>query len=164
MICLVTVVSTIHATFLLGPSGLLEALTANVEASVSLIVANLAVIVTHVYRLLRNGEDIDHSPYDVTTNGTRRINGPLKGFANARKGAKTFVSSMHFAAGVETTMGEDTILESTTTSGLHTTSHSGDKTFGNELEMTKSVDIDSPTKTRHETMIFADKPEDLEGQ
>jgi len=43
---LVTVASIVHAAFLLGPSGLLEGLTANVEYALSLIVANLAVVVT----------------------------------------------------------------------------------------------------------------------
>ncbi|EIM92700.1 uncharacterized protein STEHIDRAFT_107124 [Stereum hirsutum FP-91666 SS1] len=46
-----TIVSVIHGVFVLGPSGLLEAITANVEAAVSVIVSNLALLVTAIYRL-----------------------------------------------------------------------------------------------------------------
>lgn len=41
-----------------------------VQDSVSLIVANLAVVVTHIRRFLSNGGDIDHSRYDETTPST----------------------------------------------------------------------------------------------
>ncbi|TFK56501.1 hypothetical protein OE88DRAFT_26630 [Heliocybe sulcata] len=77
-----TIVSAVHAYFELGPSGLLEAITANVEvrsppsvpsyvvlmlrslqASVSLIVANLAVIVTYLYRLIRGERDPENGVY-----------------------------------------------------------------------------------------------------
>ncbi|KZP25344.1 hypothetical protein FIBSPDRAFT_783324 [Athelia psychrophila] len=156
--CLVTIVSTIHATFLLGPAGLLEGLTANVEASVSLIVANLAVIVTHVYRLLRNGEDIDHSAYDVTTNGTRRINGPLKGFVKAA------ASSMHFASGIggNTTRGTEAVLDSTTFRESRSNPDSN-TTFGSVYEMTKPDELDhASTHIVNEPMIFANKARDLE--
>ncbi|EPQ60159.1 hypothetical protein GLOTRDRAFT_21993, partial [Gloeophyllum trabeum ATCC 11539] len=63
---LTTIVSAIHAYFVLGPSGLLEATTANVEASVSLIVANLAVIVTYLYRLIKGEHTMDSAVYVST--------------------------------------------------------------------------------------------------
>jgi len=124
---LVTIVSIIHAVFLMGPSGLLEGLTANVECAVSLVVANLAVVVTHVYRLVRNGEDIDHDSYETSAinttiqHPTRFGIGGLKWLAN-RAGVKTHISSLRFAkslnpqthpnqemrSGAETTTDSDT--------------------------------------------------------
>lgn len=65
----VTLVSIVHAYFVLGPSGLSEALTANVEASVSLIVCNLAVLATWAYRRARGGADGDSSGYGYGSSG-----------------------------------------------------------------------------------------------
>lgn len=119
---LVTAISAVHAAYLLGPSGILEGLAANVECAVSLIVANLAVVVTHLYRLIRNGEDIDQASYDTSGMATTRLGfGGLRRLANrARFGTR--VSSMRFTkpantqadpeqdtrSGGETTMDTDT--------------------------------------------------------
>ncbi|KAJ3775565.1 hypothetical protein FB446DRAFT_387084 [Lentinula raphanica] len=56
---LTSMVSIIHAVFLLGPSGLLEAITAQAEAGTALIVANAGVLSPYVYRLMKDGEDFD---------------------------------------------------------------------------------------------------------
>jgi hypothetical protein len=93
----------------------------------SLIVANLAVVVTHVYRLIRNGEDIDHASYDNSAMLTARLSlGGLRKLAN-RAGFKPHASSLHFtksldpqtngdqeSRGGETTMGNDTPAPSKT--------------------------------------------------
>ncbi|KAE9406596.1 hypothetical protein BT96DRAFT_222379 [Gymnopus androsaceus JB14] len=60
---LISLVSVLHAVFLLGPSGLLEAITAQAEAVTALIVANLGVLSPYAYRLMKNGEDFDSKPY-----------------------------------------------------------------------------------------------------
>jgi hypothetical protein len=90
---LVTVVSIVHAVFLLGPSGYLEGVTANVEVrtslsarvchrmtgtqcAVSLIVSNLAVVVTFTYRLVSNRENTDHASDDtMALSPTNRLGG-----------------------------------------------------------------------------------------
>jgi len=72
-----------------------------IQCAVSLIVANLAVVVTHIYRLIRNGEDVDHASYDVSAINTTRLGiGGLKNFLFANRARfKTHVSSMHFSRG-----------------------------------------------------------------
>ncbi|KAJ7716899.1 hypothetical protein B0H14DRAFT_3012579 [Mycena olivaceomarginata] len=60
---LTTLVSIVHAIFLLGPSGSLEGIAAHAEAATALIVANVGVIVTTVYRLLRKSDYMDSKPY-----------------------------------------------------------------------------------------------------
>ncbi|THH18191.1 hypothetical protein EW146_g2738 [Bondarzewia mesenterica] len=47
----ITLVSVVHAVFVIGPAGFLEAITANVQIAVSLIVCNLTVIVRILCRL-----------------------------------------------------------------------------------------------------------------
>jgi len=118
---LVTIVSVVHAAYLLGPSGLLEGLTANVECAVSLIVANLAVVVTHIYRLIRNGEDIDHASYDNSAINAGRMGiGGLRRFLG-RAGFKTQVSSMRFATVIpQTHRNPDTKSGGETTTGTET--------------------------------------------
>ncbi|KZT20193.1 hypothetical protein NEOLEDRAFT_1048031, partial [Neolentinus lepideus HHB14362 ss-1] len=49
-----TAVSIPHAVFVLGPEGLLSDITAHVEAGVSLIVANLLVILTYIYKVIKH--------------------------------------------------------------------------------------------------------------
>ncbi|KAJ7873541.1 hypothetical protein B0H14DRAFT_3559282 [Mycena olivaceomarginata] len=60
---LTTVVSILYAVVQLGPGGPLEGVTVQVEAATSLLVANLGVLATSLYRLLRNSEDVDSRPY-----------------------------------------------------------------------------------------------------
>ncbi|KAF5353027.1 hypothetical protein D9757_011870 [Collybiopsis confluens] len=60
---LISAVSIIHAVFLLGPSGLLEAITAQAESGTALIVANLGILSPYAYRYFRNGQDFDTRPY-----------------------------------------------------------------------------------------------------
>ncbi|KAK1224184.1 hypothetical protein PQX77_012924 [Marasmius sp. AFHP31] len=61
---LITVVSIIHAIFVLGPAGLLEAITAQAQAATALIVADMGVLGSLVYRRIRKGrQDFDSKPY-----------------------------------------------------------------------------------------------------
>jgi len=138
---LVTVVSVVHAAFLLGPSGLLEGLTANVECAVSLIVANLAVVVTHIYRLIRNGEDIDHASYDTSGINTTRLGlGGLRRLAN-RAGFKPHVSSMHF------------------TKSLNPQTRP-DQEIGFSAETTTDTETPAPSKTYHPLTLATDMSDD----
>jgi hypothetical protein len=72
-----------------------------IQCAVSLIVANLAVVVTHIYRLLRNGEDVDHASYDASAINTTRLGiGGLKNLFSAKRARyKSHASSMHFSRG-----------------------------------------------------------------
>jgi len=54
-----TIVSIVHASYVFGPDRDGESITAHLEASVSLIICNLAVLVTWLVRTLRRGEDLD---------------------------------------------------------------------------------------------------------
>ncbi|KAJ7364587.1 hypothetical protein DFH08DRAFT_274963 [Mycena albidolilacea] len=60
---LTTLVSIVHAVFVLGPSGSLEGISAHAEAATALIVANVAVMVTSLYRLFRKSNYMDPKPY-----------------------------------------------------------------------------------------------------
>ncbi|KAJ7099692.1 hypothetical protein C8R44DRAFT_682799 [Mycena epipterygia] len=68
---LTTVVSIVHAVYLLGPRGILEAITAQVEAAVSLLVANAAVLVPAFYRVLQMPTDT--FDYSIHSNGVVRM-------------------------------------------------------------------------------------------
>ncbi|KZT70455.1 hypothetical protein DAEQUDRAFT_737396 [Daedalea quercina L-15889] len=68
-----TVVSIVHTAFELGPDRDAEAIAAHVEAAVSLIICNLAVLVTWLVRLLRHGEDLESGGWaDSSTGAPRR--------------------------------------------------------------------------------------------
>jgi len=58
---LTTIASLVHAGFLLQGGGLVEILAALLENAVSLMVANLCVIVSACYRLFKAGEDSERS-------------------------------------------------------------------------------------------------------
>ncbi|KAE9395959.1 hypothetical protein BT96DRAFT_922517 [Gymnopus androsaceus JB14] len=60
---LTSLVSIIHAVYLLGPSALFEGITAEAEAATALMVANLGVLSPYAYRLMKNGHDFDNKPY-----------------------------------------------------------------------------------------------------
>jgi len=60
---------------------------------VSLIIANLAVVVTYIHRLFSKGEDIDHSLYSGS--GAQIRSGALKGIVK-HASMKPNVSPMHF--------------------------------------------------------------------
>jgi hypothetical protein len=117
-----TIVSIIHAYFVLGPSGLVEGMTANIEvrflpvvipirglthvhqASVSLLICNLAVLVTHIYRLVRGGADEDDSRY-FNSGSSRSNKGPSLGLrrlgkssgSGSNKAARGGMSALRFA-------------------------------------------------------------------
>ncbi|EIW79582.1 hypothetical protein CONPUDRAFT_106173, partial [Coniophora puteana RWD-64-598 SS2] len=64
-----TIVSLCHAYFLLTVGGLKEIMAGIVEMSVSLIVANLNVIVAVVYRISSDNTDIEKSDKHIVTFG-----------------------------------------------------------------------------------------------
>ncbi|KAJ7481641.1 hypothetical protein FB451DRAFT_133428 [Mycena latifolia] len=70
---LTTAVSIVHAIYLLGPTGLLEGITAQAEAAVSLLVANAAVIVPPVYRLVQKQTDEEACAYAINSEGVVRM-------------------------------------------------------------------------------------------
>ncbi|KAI9567969.1 hypothetical protein HD554DRAFT_801322 [Boletus coccyginus] len=55
---LVSVVSVVHTVYLVRSVTFISGITAQMEAAISLIVCNLLVIVTFVYRVIRNGRDL----------------------------------------------------------------------------------------------------------
>ncbi|KAA1467758.1 hypothetical protein DENSPDRAFT_351499 [Dentipellis sp. KUC8613] len=86
---LTTIVSIVHAVFLLGPSGLLEALTANVESATSMIVSSLAVVVSWFYRLIKRetSSNYDHDNDDevyVASSAGGTSNTPRRGRSTHR--------------------------------------------------------------------------------
>ncbi|KAH8824317.1 hypothetical protein DL96DRAFT_1613699 [Flagelloscypha sp. PMI_526] len=72
---LISAVSAVHAYFLMGPAGIYEGFTAEIECSVALMVANIGVVLSFVYRLFRR--EIDSDPYtfeySIRTDGRVRI-------------------------------------------------------------------------------------------
>ncbi|KAL0576433.1 hypothetical protein V5O48_005538 [Marasmius crinis-equi] len=61
---LITLVSIVHAVFVLGPTGLLEAITAQAQAATALIVADIGVLGSLLYRRVRRGrQGFDTKPY-----------------------------------------------------------------------------------------------------
>ncbi|KAG1886530.1 hypothetical protein F4604DRAFT_1276779 [Suillus subluteus] len=104
-----TVVSLAHAYYVLSDGGLKEAVAAMVEASVSLIVANLSVVVAFLLSLSTDDETSSSTPWTVTSIITfgsqpkrRRVTDPL---------ATTVI-------GVETTTIKLTDLPETSSSAL----------------------------------------------
>jgi len=95
---LISVVSIVHAVFLLGPSGLFEAITAQAEAATALIVANLGVLFPYIYRMMKNGHDFDSKPYtyyrSVQPNGEVLIR-------KLPRSSSRGVSSLRFQTAVE---------------------------------------------------------------
>ncbi|KAF8830127.1 hypothetical protein F5879DRAFT_366762 [Lentinula edodes] len=91
---LTSMVSIIHAVFLLGPSGLLEAITAQAEAGTALMVANVGVLSPYVYRLMKNGQDFDSQPY--TYYPSFHSNGEVHMRRIPRTPSRTAASSVRF--------------------------------------------------------------------
>ncbi|KAJ3746372.1 hypothetical protein DFH05DRAFT_1458679 [Lentinula detonsa] len=96
---LTSIVSIIHAVFLLGPSGLLEAITAQAEAGTALIVANVGILSPYVYRLIKNGEDFDSRPY--TYYPSFHSNGEVQMRRIPRSPDRTVASTVRFHTGTQ---------------------------------------------------------------
>ncbi|KAJ6610479.1 hypothetical protein B0H10DRAFT_2060136 [Mycena sp. CBHHK59/15] len=60
---LTTLASIVHAVYVLGPTGLLEGISAQAEAATALLVANAGALVTAVYRYIRKQRDGEPSTY-----------------------------------------------------------------------------------------------------
>ncbi|KAG1884293.1 hypothetical protein F4604DRAFT_1574803 [Suillus subluteus] len=74
-----TIVSLTHAYYIFSDGGTKEGMTAMVEASMSLIVANLSVVVTFIFRL-KAEDDSASTPTPIITFGSRpkkRVGNPL---------------------------------------------------------------------------------------
>ncbi|KAJ7291113.1 hypothetical protein C8J57DRAFT_209690 [Mycena rebaudengoi] len=70
---LTTVASIVHAIYLLGPSGLLEGTSAQVEAAVALLVADAGIVVTAFYRLIRKEGVFENQPYTYKDSNSEGI-------------------------------------------------------------------------------------------
>lgn len=96
---MITLISIVHAVFVIGPAGFLEAISANIQIAVSLMVCNLAVVVRFFYRLF--GYDAsDDVPVFVTSDtipgtsgGAGRRGAPIR-LGNLRNDAR--VSTLRF--------------------------------------------------------------------
>ncbi|KAG2107534.1 hypothetical protein BD769DRAFT_1612246 [Suillus cothurnatus] len=74
-----TVVSLTHAYYIFSGGGLKEAMAATVEASMSLIIANLSIVIVFIFRL-KAEEDSPSTPTPIITFGSqpkKRIHNPL---------------------------------------------------------------------------------------
>ncbi|KAF8552135.1 hypothetical protein OG21DRAFT_1523977 [Imleria badia] len=67
---LVSVVSVVHTAYLIPLAGFIGGATAEVESAVSLIVCNLLVIITFIYRVIRNGRDLTAGLSDDKNTGS----------------------------------------------------------------------------------------------
>ncbi|KAJ7901008.1 hypothetical protein B0H14DRAFT_2670431 [Mycena olivaceomarginata] len=106
---LTTLVSIVHAIFLLGPSGSLEGISAHAEAATALIVANVGVIVTTVYRLLRKSDYMDSKPY--TYNYALHTDGVVKERVPRNRDEQSTVEFRNPAAtGADTLKGTETFM------------------------------------------------------
>ncbi|KAG6370901.1 hypothetical protein JVT61DRAFT_10924 [Boletus reticuloceps] len=70
---LVSVVSAVHTAYLIPTANFIGGVTAEMEGAVSLIVCNLLVIVTFIYRVLRNGRDLTAGLSDKHTQPSHRL-------------------------------------------------------------------------------------------
>jgi hypothetical protein len=106
-----------------------------------LIVANLAVVVTHVYRLVRNGEDVDNASYETSAVNTPRFG--LSGLKRLTRhaGVKTHVSSMRFAKSLNPQTHPDHEIQS-------------------GAETTTVTDTPAPSKTYHPLTFATDMSDD----
>ncbi|GLB39029.1 hypothetical protein LshimejAT787_0601910 [Lyophyllum shimeji] len=73
MSLLSTAVSVVHAIYGMGPDRFLDGATAHMESATNLIVCNLMVLVTFVYRRFRNGRDLDDEVTAYVTTRTPRV-------------------------------------------------------------------------------------------
>ncbi|KDQ16813.1 hypothetical protein BOTBODRAFT_106640 [Botryobasidium botryosum FD-172 SS1] len=93
---LTTIASLVHVGFLLQGGGLIEILAALLEDAVSLMVANLCVIVSSCYRLLRAGEDSDSSSVNTFFKAkTHRHCGNANQSHPSRRGPSTLTQLVH---------------------------------------------------------------------
>ncbi|KAJ7795318.1 hypothetical protein B0H14DRAFT_3496047 [Mycena olivaceomarginata] len=60
---LTTLVSIVHAYFLLGPGSSFEGIAVQAQAATAFLVANAGVLATSVYRLFHKSDDIASMPY-----------------------------------------------------------------------------------------------------
>ncbi|KAG7091448.1 hypothetical protein E1B28_010482 [Marasmius oreades] len=85
---LITLVSAVHAIFVFGPSGRLEAITAQAQAATAIIVADVGVLGSLAYRRIRKGlRDFDSKPYSyefsLHTNTSIHMHRVLQGTARS---------------------------------------------------------------------------------
>ncbi|KZT10244.1 uncharacterized protein LAESUDRAFT_644408 [Laetiporus sulphureus 93-53] len=86
-----TVVSVVHDAYELGPDRNAEAIAAHVEASTSLVICNLAVLVTWLVRAIRQMEDVESGrTSDYTSSNKHRRN------KSGRDGTGTRLTTIRF--------------------------------------------------------------------
>ncbi|KAJ7900950.1 hypothetical protein B0H14DRAFT_3123586 [Mycena olivaceomarginata] len=105
---LTTQVSIVHAVFLLGPSGSLEGISAHAEAATALIVANVGVMVTSLYRLFRRSDYMDAKPY--TYNYALHSGGVVKERVRRNQEESTIEFRNPPSAGADSVMGPETYM------------------------------------------------------
>ncbi|KIJ15183.1 hypothetical protein PAXINDRAFT_169330 [Paxillus involutus ATCC 200175] len=69
---LVSVVSAVHTSYIIPPS-FIGGATGEVESALSLVVCNLLVIVTFIYRVTRDGGDLTEDPSSKMTGSSNRL-------------------------------------------------------------------------------------------
>ncbi|KAJ3782631.1 hypothetical protein GGU11DRAFT_793579 [Lentinula aff. detonsa] len=145
---LTSIVSIIHAVFLLGPSGLLEAITAQAEAGTALIVANVGILSPYVYRLIKDGEDFDSKPY--TYYPSFHSNGEVQMRRIPRSPDRTVASTVRFHTGTQA----DSLLVSEMELQVPEKTRAEPSLalpFETKFELQKSVAL-HPTSTSHPTV------------
>ncbi|KIK80023.1 hypothetical protein PAXRUDRAFT_833778 [Paxillus rubicundulus Ve08.2h10] len=70
---LVSVVSAVHTAYLIPEPSFIAGATGEIEGALSLVVCNLLVIVTFVYRVSRNGRDLTQDPSSKITDSSNRL-------------------------------------------------------------------------------------------
>ncbi|KAF8839591.1 hypothetical protein BDN67DRAFT_1012181 [Paxillus ammoniavirescens] len=68
---LVSVVSAVHTSYIIPSPSFIGGATGEVESALSLVVCNLLVIVTFIYRVTRNGRDLTEDPCKITGSSNR---------------------------------------------------------------------------------------------
>ncbi|KAF8060796.1 hypothetical protein FPV67DRAFT_1587240 [Lyophyllum atratum] len=138
---LTTALSVIHAIYGMGPNRFLDGVTAHIEAAVTVMVCNLLVIVTYIYRRTRNGRDLDDDITEYLTTQAPRRRAPI-----------TFMSFTNITQSQLTTFfstarrGSSLFLDATPSSDATRNNH---PTFGSDFSSLDSRGSSSaePTKT-----------------
>ncbi|KAF5383084.1 hypothetical protein D9615_004858 [Tricholomella constricta] len=125
---LTTGISALHSVYAMGDNKYLEGFTAHFESAVTLMVCNLLVLVTFIYRRIRNGRDLDDELTEYLSTAPPRDNRRLTtriSFTNiSSRSQPTFLSTLRRGSSVfleanssANAPGNDSCLESSLSSG-----------------------------------------------
>ncbi|KAF8060797.1 hypothetical protein FPV67DRAFT_1511586 [Lyophyllum atratum] len=140
---LTTALSAVHAVYGMGTNTFLDGVTAHVEAAVTVMVCNLLVIVTYIYRRARNGRDLDDDITDFLTTQAPRRRAPLTfmSFTNIAQSKLTNFFST-------TRRGSSIFLEATSSSNAGPNHH---PTFGSDFSSVDSRGSSSVKPAKNDT-------------